>query len=264
MIFDAKRIIHVVYIVQKLERLLTTTPFNRINKSMPRIPVLDGGCNPYVDMIFVLDKSTNVTDVDFDMQMNFINLLLKDHKAPQGAVRVAIMTCADNDTTYSPFTDDISPTSSLYLPPSTLYETDSSRHCLDNLNFMFKTKARDGVARQAVILRGSWDWNLEQVKVYAKTAKDENTVVVVIAIGIKKFDSLSALQLLATGDSTYFVLSKFQNLKDLAAVLAKDNCKRKFLAMLWCRFQDQFSFLYFYRMTCSKAKSSIMVFSSIY
>ena len=178
-------------------------------------------------MIFVLDKSSNVTEVEFEMQMSFISLLLKDHKAPQGAVQVAVMICGDNETTYSPFTQDISPSSSIYLPPTSLYETDSTRHCLDNLNLMFKTKSRDGVARQAVILRGSWEWNHEQAKVYARNAKHDDTVVVVIAIGMKKFDSLSSLQLLATGESTYFVLSKFEHLKNLATVLAKDNCKRK-------------------------------------
>lgn len=190
--------------------------------------MLDGGCNPYVDIIFVLDKSTNITDNDFEMQRNFISLLLKDHKAPQGAVRAAAMICGDNETMTSPFTEDISPTSDLYLPlSSTSYKTNSNRHCLDNLNLQFKTKSRDGVARQAVLIRGTWNWNLEEAKVYINAAKDENTVIVVIAVGLKQFDDLSALQTLATGDSTYFVLPTFQNLNDLASVLAKDNCKRK-------------------------------------
>lgn len=195
-------------------------------------PELDVGCNPYVDMIFVLDRSPNITDTDYAMQTNFIQILLKDHRAPTGAVRVAIMICGDNETTIGPFTEDISASSSLYQLSSA--ETDTTRHCLDNLNIVFKTKSRDGVARQAVLVRGSWDWNLEQSKLYVKSAKEEGAVMVVIAIDIKKFDSLSALQTLATGESTYFVLSKFQNLKDLATVLSKGNCKRTYNLTTFC------------------------------
>jgi len=179
-------------------------------------------------MIFVLDKSTNITESQFNIQKNFVRQLLRDHKAPVGAVRVAIVVCGDNSTMVSPFTDDISPSSDIFQQTSASYDIDYNRHCLENINLKFKTKSREGVARQAVLLKGDWNWNVEDTKVFASAAKDSKTVMIVIAIGVKEFNSLSALQGLATGDATYFVLSTFQNLRDLATVLSKDTCKRKF------------------------------------
>ena len=186
-------------------------------------------CNPYVDIVFVLDDSYNITKTDLNLQTTFVQEILKDHRAPRGAVKVAIMTCGNNFTSSGAFTDNMETTKDDLTQRNAVFTKDKTRHCLENLDLKFKSESRDGVSKMAVVLKGYWDWDVEEANAYASAIKNDKTTVVVVAIGVQNFDGLSALRSIATGDSTYFVLAKFENLHALAQVLTKGSCMRKYI-----------------------------------
>ncbi|XP_052808667.1 uncharacterized protein LOC128237309 [Mya arenaria] len=182
-------------------------------------------CNPYIDIVFVLDQTLNISKADYDLQMTFVQHILKDHVAPKGAVRVSLMSCGDTITRSSSFTDKQNISNEEQSQKSIEYVKDGTRHCLDNVNLKFKSESRDDVAKMVVIIKGLWDWDVETAGRHVSASKDNLVTIVVIAIGIKEFKGLSALRRLATSDSTYFVLSKFEDLNALAKVLTKGSCK---------------------------------------
>ena len=187
-------------------------------------------CNPKVDISFVLDGSSYINGTEIRIQRAFIDDILGKHLAPKGAVRVAATLCSETNVTSVPFTDSV----------TNLFDTLNNfsdykkQNCLESVNFKFKSESRDGVSRIAVILRAgdTGTWNDIYTYNQGVVAKKEKIAIVILAIGIKDFDTLSALQTLASEDATFYVLSKYADLRLLAASLSKGSCKRKSLSFV--------------------------------
>ena len=178
-----------------------------------------------VDILFVLDGSDYVNETEFSLQKTFINELLGQHQAPRGAVRAAMSVCAGSNVSSAPFTDSVTSLMRSFNQMSNIRQ----QNCLEDVNFKFKSESRDGISRIAVVLRGGGKWNDIYTRDQGLVAKKEKIVVVMVAVGIKNFESLSSLQALASEDGTFFVLSKYSDLRMLAASLSKGSCKRKLI-----------------------------------
>ena len=176
-----------------------------------------------VDILFVLDGSSYINETELLLQKSFIGDLLGKHQAPKGAVRVAASVCSETNVSSVPFTDSA----------AKLFDTlnkvsdERTQHCLESVNFKFKAESRDGISRIAVVIRAGGKWSDIYTRSQGEAAKQEKIVVVVVAIGIKDFETLSSLQSLASEDGTFFVLSKYSDLRMLASSLSKGSCKRK-------------------------------------
>ena len=176
-----------------------------------------------VDILFVLDGSSYVNETELVSQKTFVSKLLGKHQAPKGAVRVAVSVCTETNVSSVPFTDS---TSSLMRSLTQMSDI-RQQNCLEDVNFKFKSESRDGISRIAVVVRGGGKWTDIYTRDQGLVAKKEKIVVVMVAVGIKDFESLSSLQALASADGTFFVLSKYDDLRMLASSLSKDSCKRK-------------------------------------
>ena len=178
-----------------------------------------------VDILYVLDGSSYVNETEFLLQKAFVSELLGKHQAPRGAVRVAVSVCAGINVSSVPFTDSAS---NLLGSLNNMSDT-RQQNCLESVNFKFKSESRDGISRIAVVVRGGDKWNDAYTRDQGMVAKKEKIVVVMVAVGIRDFESLSSLQALASEDGTFFVLSKYSDLRMLASSLSKGSCKRKLL-----------------------------------
>ncbi|XP_052237426.1 uncharacterized protein LOC127848822 [Dreissena polymorpha] len=187
-------------------------------------------CNPNTGIVFVLDTSSALDAKAIQLQEEFVELVLRNHRAPRGAVRVSVARCGNNVTIVTPFVDPYYSTDageagfSIERDLTNSSVQDAALHCLENVKRHLTRNARDGTTEMVVLLKGTWDWPVEGSYLQATALRDRHVVLVVIAIGVWEFDGLSALRLLATGDPTYFVLSKFENLRLLATILTKGSC----------------------------------------
>lgn len=182
-------------------------------------------CNPVVDILFVFDNTSDVNTSLIAAQKSFVNTIIQKHKAPVGTVRIAVSLCGNDAVSTSDFTDDFTPTSDFFETTFKQRNVDKEIHCLQHINSKFKTKARDRVARIAVIFKTTWNWKEDTTQAQTEVAWNENIVMVVVVIGVKDFKSLSALQSIATEDGTFFVVANSKGLLGLADSLGKDACK---------------------------------------
>ena len=177
-------------------------------------------------MLFVLDNSTNVTEVDFQAQKQFVTSLIKRQKSPKGAARVAILVCDVTGIISTPFMDAYDQSFEVLAKNASRIRDNAPKTCLSNVNLKIKMESRDSVTRIVVLLKGSWNWDNILSQNEAEMARQEGTVLVVIAIGVRDFDSLSSLQTIALKEETFFVVSGYDKLDTLASNLAKDACQR--------------------------------------
>lgn len=176
-----------------------------------------------VDILFVLDGSSYVNETEFLLQKAFISELLDNRQAPKGAVRVSVSVCSGTNVSSVPFTDSAN---KLINSLNNMSDT-KEQNCLEGVNFKFKSESREGISRIVVLLRGGGKWNDAYTREQGLVAKKEKIVVVMVAVGIRDFETLSSLQSLASEDGTFFVLSRYSDLRMLASSLSKDSCKRK-------------------------------------
>lgn len=93
------------------------------------------GCNPMVDILFVLDGSSYVNEKELLLQKAFISDLLGKHQAPKGAVRVAVSVCSETNVSSVPFTA----ASTKLFDTLTNVSDNRRQHCLESVNFKFKS-----------------------------------------------------------------------------------------------------------------------------
>ncbi|KAK3593860.1 hypothetical protein CHS0354_011464 [Potamilus streckersoni] len=187
---------------------------------------IKAGCNPLVDMLFVLDGAAYVNRSEFQMQKEFIGDILRRHQAPSGAVRFGAMICSEQNVTTIPFEN--TSTSFFEKLDKIRFSSDQESqktHCLESINYTFETKSRQDVPKTAVILRAGDKWNDIYTLKQAIQAKKNGVSRIVIAIGIKDYASLYALQSLASDAETFFVVSGYKDLKNLAQNLSKGPCQ---------------------------------------
>ncbi|KAL3882502.1 hypothetical protein ACJMK2_028839 [Sinanodonta woodiana] len=187
---------------------------------------IKAGCNPVVDMLFVLDGAAYVNRSEFQMQKEFIGNILRRHQAPSGAVRFGAMICSEQNVTTFLFEN----TSTSFFEKLDKIQSSSDQesqktHCLESINYTFETKSRQDVPKIAVILRAGDKWNDIYTLKQAIQAKKNGVFRIVIAIGIKDYASLYALQSLASDAGTFFVVSSYKDLKNLAQNLSKGPCQ---------------------------------------
>ena len=215
-------------------------------------------CGAKVDMVFVLDASTSVTEFNFKIVKDFMIDFLSEASIDDGSVRVGVITFSDDDYLQfqlNAYSDKLSLLRAIDSIPFTHGSTNTADALLTMRTEMFTAGNGDraGVPNVAIVITdGVSNINARRTVPEAEQARADGIHIYSIGIGLTDTQELDAMASRPVEDNRYSV-QDFNQLRSLRDDIFHALCKRGLLFQDFLTISSDFrlkSFTYLFVCPC--------------
>eukprot|EP00038_Savillea_parva_P025702 m.49022 g.49022 ORF g.49022 m.49022 type:complete len:1684 (-) comp7070_c0_seq1:3358-8409(-) len=186
-------------------------------------------CVNRLDLAFLIDGSSSLTDTDWNSSLSFVNQLIEPRTVGSDSMRVAVTAFATNVTVVTTFSTGQNKTNvqnavSALVQPGGGTRTSTAIAYVDNNIFVAAAGMRSGVERLLVVITdgtSNLGFNPTTAAAALRTQKD----VRVLAIGVGSLVDGTELQNIATSSSDVYRVSDFSALSAVVDNISSTVCQ---------------------------------------